>query len=235
MIKKGLIATLIATLIMSAMTIWTINTLPETGDIPVHWNYKGEADRFEPVANAKRILWLLPGLSVFTSLILALGIKIDPRNKNIQRSGRAYMAIWLGTLVLMVFVTALVCYAMITGASSPDAKLDVMPELIVGGLSVLLLIMGNYLPKSRSNWFFGIRTPWTLSSDESWEKTHRIAGRLFIGLGITGFISALVLPTTWQIPVIVAGSLSITVFSLIYSYLAWRNASDRVTTPEYVE
>ncbi len=235
MIRNGLIATLMATILMAIMVIWTVNALPDTGEIPVHWNYKGEADRFEPVGNAKRILWLLPGISVFTSLILALGIKIDPRNKNIQRSGRAYLAIWFGTLVLMIFVTALVCYSMVKGANSPDATLDVMPELIVGGLSVLLLIMGNYLPKSRSNWFFGIRTPWTLSSDEAWEKTHRIAGRLFIGLGLLGFISVVALPTSWQIPIIVGGSLLITAFSLVYSYLAWRNASDRHTSPEYVE
>ncbi len=235
MMKTGLLWTGIAAILMCGMAWWTMNSLPSSGEVPVHWNYKGEADRFAPVSEARRIIWMIPGISIFTSLVFAIGLKVDPRRKNIKRSGRAYLAIWLGTLLLMTIVTGLVCYTMLKGANTPDATMETLPNIIVGLVSVLLLVMGNYLPKTRSNWFFGIRTPWTLSSEQSWEKTHRATGRLFILLGIIGLLSVFILPLTWQLPVIVGGSLAITAFSLIYSYLVWRDASDRQTTPEYIE
>ena len=235
MMKTGLLATFIAAVIMGGITWWTMIGLPETGDIPVHWNHKGEADRFAPVAEAKRIMWLVPGLSVLAGLLFAIGIKIDPRNKNIERSSRAYLAVWIGTLIVMTLVTALVCYSMLTGANNPNATMENMPNLIVSVLSVLFLVIGNYLPKTRSNWFFGVRTPWTLSSDEAWEKTHRLAGRLFIGLGLAGLLSVFLLPVTWQVPIIAGGAILITAITLVYSYLAWKNASDRDRTPDYIE
>ncbi len=235
MMKTGLVWTAVAAILMCGMAWWTMTNLPSSGDIPVHWNYKGEADRYAPVSEAKKTLWLIPGLSIFTSLILAVGLKVDPRRKNIQRSGRAYLGIWLGTLALMTLVTGLVCYSMLKGASTPNASLESLPNIIVGLISLLLLIMGNYLPKTRSNWFFGIRTPWTLSSEEAWEKTHRITGRLFMVLGLLGLVSVFIMPLTWQLPIMIGGSLAITGFSLIYSYLVWRDASDRQTTPEYIE
>lgn len=235
MMKTGLIATLIATILMVGMTLWTLNGFPENGEVPVHWNHKGEADRFAPVSEARFILWMLPGVSIFTSLVFAAALKIDPRKTNIEKSKTAFMAIWIGTLILMTVVTGLVCYAMFKGANVPDAKLDNMPNIIVAAIAVLLLVMGNYLPKTRSNWFFGIRTPWTLSSDESWEKTHRLAGRLFMGLGLMSLISILFLPTNWLIPLVVSGSLVITGLVLIYSYMVWKNANDRTPTAEYVD
>ena len=235
MIKTGLIATVIAAAIMAGMTIWTINGLPATGEIPVHWNYKGEADGFAPVAKAKQILWMVPGISIFTSLIFAIALKVDPRRQNIERSRRAYMAIWMSTLVLMTLVTGLVCYSMLKGANAPSTSMEAMPKIITGASSILFLIIGNYLPKTRSNWFFGIRTPWTLSSNEAWQKTHRLAGRLFVLLGIIGLLSAFLLPLTWQLPIIIGGSLLVTFSTLVYSYLSWRGASDRQTAPDYLD
>jgi len=235
MIKTGLLWTAIAATLMCGMTWWTISNLPVTGEVPVHWNHKGEADRYAPVAEAKRILWMVPALSVLTSLIFALALKIDPRRTNIKRSSRAYMAIWIGTLALMTVITGLVCYSMLKGASMPEATQAPMLKIIVGLISALFLLIGNYLPKTRSNWFFGIRTPWTLSSEQAWEKTHRITGRLFFVFGLIGILSVFFLPLNWLLPVIIGGSSGIAIFSLIYSYLVWRDASDRQTTPDYIE
>jgi len=159
MIRTGLIATAIATLISGIIAFMTMNALPDTGQIPVHWNYKGEADGFATPAEARRLVWMIPGLTMLTGLVLAVAVKIDPRQTNIRKSGKAYLAIWIGSMVLMVLVSALVGYSMTKGGEVSAADMAMAPTFIVGAISVLFLIMGNYLPKTRSNWFFGIRTP----------------------------------------------------------------------------
>jgi len=139
-------------------------------------------------------------------------------------------------LIIITILTALICYSMVfSDEASSEFMSKIIPSFIVGTISALFLILGNYLPKTRSNWFFGIRTPWTLSSEEAWIKTHRIAGRLFIAMGLIGLLSIFILPSAWQIGVLVGGSLCLTIFTLIYSYFAWRSASDRTSSPEYLE
>lgn len=235
MIKTGLIATLIAAMIMCGISFWSMNALPTTGEIPIHWNIKGEADGFASPEEARRFVWMMPGITIFISLVLALAAKIDPRRKNIERSRRAYLAVWIGTLIFMTFISSLVSYVMVRGHVDPNIMTGIMPSIIVGSISVFTIILGNYLPKTRSNWFFGIRTPWTLSSEITWEKTHRLTGRLFMLIGVAGLISTFIAPKEWQLIVLVGGSLSITAFSLIYSYVVWKDAPDRVTAAEYVE
>ncbi len=234
MIKTGLTVTALAVAAMSAMAYWTMQALPETGQVPVHWNINGEADRFEDVAQAKKTLWILPGLSLLSGIILAIAPRFDPRRTNLLKSSRAYLSIWIGTMILMSIVMGIVCYAMINGVNNGGATPHNMVAYLVGAISVLFIIIGNYLPKTRSSWFFGIRTPWTLSSEESWAKTHRASGRLFIIFGFVCLISIFVLKQSWLLPLLIGGSIGISIFSLIYSYLAWRNASDRTPSTDYV-
>ena len=235
MIKTGLIATFIAAIIMGVMSFWAMNGLPSTGEIPIHWNIKGEADGFASPDEARRFVWIMPGITIFVSLVLALAAKIDPRRKNIERSRRAYLAVWIGTLIFMGFISTLISYTIIRGSVDSNVMKGLIPSIIVGSMSVFFIILGNYLPKTRSNWFFGIRTPWTLSSEVTWAKTHRVTGRLFMAVGMAGLISTLFSPAEWQLAIVIGGSLIITVVSLIYSYVIWRDAPDRVTAPDYME
>ena len=89
--------------------------------------------------------------------------------------------------------------------------------------SVLLAIMGNYLGKVRSNFFFGIRTPWTLSSDHVWSKTHRLGGRLLFCLGIGCTVAALTRAAGTILVTALGGSLGISLFLVVYSYLLWKH------------
>lgn len=235
MIRTGLIATLIAAIIMGGISFWAMSALPTSGEVPIHWNAKGEVDGWASPEEARRFIWMMPGITIFVSLILALGAKIDPRQKNIERSSKAYLAVWIGMLIFMTFINSLVSYSMIKGSLEPELTQGFIPSIILGSTSVLFVIIGNYLPKTRSNWFLGIRTPWTLSSETTWAKTHRVTGRLFIAMGILGILSVILMPLTLQIGLLVGGPLIITAFSLIYSYVIWRDAPDRVTTADYVE
>jgi len=86
---------------------------------------------------------------------------------------------------------------------------------------LMFLMLGNVMGKIRPNWFVGVRTPWTLSSKTSWTKTHRLAGWLFIGMGLLAFAWALV-QTTWMFVAMMAVDVACAVLIVVYSYLVYR-------------
>jgi uncharacterized membrane protein len=98
------------------------------------------------------------------------------------------------------------------------------------GVSLLLAIVGNYLGKVRSNFSFGIRTPWTLSSERSWHKTHRLGGKLLFGIGIGGAIAALAHANQLFLLLILGGTIGTTLFLILYSYIVWRNDPEQQST-----
>jgi uncharacterized membrane protein len=97
-------------------------------------------------------------------------------------------------------------------------RVDVVVPLAVG---VMFLVIGNYLPVLRSNWFVGVRTPWTLSSEESWRRTHRLAGRLFMLSG-AAVVLITVVDSHWGITAILATCVGSAAISIVYSYVVWR-------------
>ncbi|MEM1390866.1 MAG: SdpI family protein, partial [Pseudomonadota bacterium] len=88
--------------------------------------------------------------------------------------------------------------------------------------------------KTRPNWFLGIRTPWTLSSNQAWEKTHRLGGRLFMAIGVIGLIAAFVLDGLPLALIIPALALSTAMICAVYSYFVWRNADDKALDADYI-
>ena len=95
-------------------------------------------------------------------------------------------------------------------------------------LALLLIVIGNYLGKVRSNFLFGIRTPWTLSSDLSWNKTHRLGGKLFVLAGIVGLIGQVV-PGDNALFILLGTMIPAVILMVVYSYLVWRDDPDRQT------
>jgi uncharacterized membrane protein len=81
------------------------------------------------------------------------------------------------------------------------------------------------MPRVRRNYFVGVRTPWTLSSDEVWRKTHRFSGKLFMLLGLLMIVAAALLPEMAIFVVVMAGALVSVVGMLAYSYWVWRKTS----------
>ena len=159
-------------------SLYMINSLPDGIQLPIHWNINGEVDKY---ADATIALLFPPTVLVIILSIFSLLAKFDPRKKNIQLSQKSIAA--FSVAITLFMVTLEISYlAMANGIE--------VPMMMVTGLSVgiLLIIIGNYLAKTRSNFFIGIRTPWTLSSDAVWQKTHRLAGKLFM---VSGFIIVL--------------------------------------------
>jgi uncharacterized membrane protein len=110
------------------------------------------------------------------------------------------------------------------------ATFDIILIVFVA-VGALFIVIGNYLPKVRPNYMVGIRTPWTLTSDLSWDRSHRIGGRLFVLEGILFIVLGLVRPASGTLIVVLIGGI---VFMLVilfaYSYRVWKTDPGRRAT-----
>lgn len=191
--------------------LWT--RIPDI--VPVHWNIQGQPDRFGP----KFInLFLLPVLSLFVLAIMSYLPRLDPFAKNYRRFAKVFQVFKLVISAFFLYLYVIILYAS-SLQQGFSAKIFFIPAF-----SVLFIIIGYYLPQLKRNFFIGIRTPWTLSSDKSWNKSHHLAGRIFILAGIANLIG-IFLPATAAfylfLGILITGGLIIT----IYSY--WVYQQDR--------
>jgi uncharacterized membrane protein len=223
MVRQGLlfsIPLLIATLAFSVAG-WLM--VPEGQEIPVHWNTDGEVNRTTGPTEA---FVLMPGIALGLTLIFAVAPFIDPRGRNLQRSKPLWLAGWIGSLTIIAIAQGIITLAAI---GVIEVGSSILPQLIGSAVAVFIVILGNLLSKARPNWFAGIRTPWTLSSDHSWDVTHRWAARLFIAAGIVSF-PALWLSegqTGWIILTVAVSIAALVPLGL--SYVVWRGDPERET------
>jgi len=183
--------------------------LPET--IPTHWNMDGQPDDWSSRAFGALIT---PVILLFVWGFARVLPAIDPRGANYAKFGGAFEAIFDS---LMLFLLGMHIVLLRAGLGYPVQIQRIAPF----GIGVLLIVIGNLLPRCRPNWFVGIRTPWTLSSDRVWEKTHRIGGRLFVAAGFLIGVAALFWPQ-WVHVVLTTSIVLATAAVLIYSYLEWK-------------
>jgi uncharacterized membrane protein len=140
--------------------------------------------------------------------------RIDPRGSNYAKFGGAFDAIVVSIMLFMLGMHIIILRAAL---GYPVAMQRVVPA----GVGVLLVVIGNLLPRARPNWFVGIRTPWTLSSDRVWEKTHRVGGQVFVAGGILIVLAAFVMQR-WAHVTLIAVVLICVATVLVYSYLEWK-------------
>lgn len=198
---------------MTLLSVWAWTQLPAGAQVPIHWGIDGRVDGYAP----KEIgLFMLPLVAAGIAAVFLLIPRFEPRRANLERSGQAYAAIWIAVVTLLGGVHVL------SVAIALGAALDVT-RLILIGVGVLFVVIGNFLPKVRPNYLVGIRTPWTLASDLSWVRTHRVGGRLFvvegfvlIGLGLLGARAEML-----AVAVIGAVAIELAVV-FVYSYQVWK-------------
>lgn len=223
MSRKPLIFSLLCILSLVGFSLITWLNLPELERYPIHWNARGEADGFASRNAVFWVLMIIPITQIFITMLLWFIPNIEPLRQNFEQSRSAYNVIWIVTIA---FVTAAGFMIVLMYHNEGRVATEAPLKWMAGGLSVLFIFIGNVLGKVRQNFMLGIRTPWTLSSELSWEKTHRISGRLFVLAGILGILSTIFFPEV-AFPFIIAAILGIVLFSLIYSYLVWKDDSNK--------
>lgn len=215
--KLALIVSSAIILGMLALSLWSWVNIPER-PIPVHFDIEGRPDAYGSKFEG---LMALPLVAVACNLLFVFLPRIEPRAQNLLRSSKAYSAIWIATITFLAVIYG-GAIAVVLGQS---AKLPGTIVQIAVGL--LLMVMGNYMGKIRSNFFFGIRTPWTLSSEKSWHKSHRLGGWLLFGLGVGCTAVAIAGNSVLFLWLTLGGIGGITLTLVLYSYLIWKDDPEK--------
>jgi uncharacterized membrane protein len=182
-------------------------SLPDA--VPSHWNIEGEVDGY--MSKPWGVI-VLPLTAILVFIVMRLIPVISPKGYRTESFANV-MHIFQ---VTMVGFTSLVAILVLLAASGMNVPIN---EAIFAALGVMFMVIGNYLGKTRKNFFLGIRTPWTLASDEVWARTHRLAGRLFMLLGLIMFSGVFFdLPVAFLIGMIGA----IVLVPVVYSYVVYR-------------
>jgi uncharacterized membrane protein len=201
-----------APLLLAAMWAFALAVYPRMPErIPTHWNLHGEADGWGGRAAA----FLLPAIATaLAGLMVFVLPRIDPRRANWEKFREE---LWVVVNVILLFMAWIEA---VTLGSALGWRIDT-GRAVLGGVGVLLVVIGNYLPRIRSNWFFGIRTPWTLTSERVWRETHRVGGRAFVAAGVVMTLASLA-PAPFADAVSMAAVAAAVLVPVAYSYLAWR-------------
>ena len=208
---------LISILLLAAYVAWMYAALPDP--MPTHWNAAGQADDYMPKLQGAIVLTAVPA---FIFIIFRLIPVISPRGFRTESFAG----------VLNILMTASVVFGSIIGIVAIQAALGAefnISTVVMVAVGLLLMVLGNFMGKVRKNFFVGIRTPWTLASDEVWAKTHRLGGWCLVIAGAAMALLAVLAPTVeWIIYIVVAMAL----IPVVYSYVAYRRIEGFAPDPD---
>lgn len=179
--------------------------------IATHWGANGQVNGWSSRAWGA---FTMPFVLLMLALLMHWIPRIDPRRANYSKFATTFDAIFISIMLFLL----LMHFALLGAALGYPVKFE---RWVPVGIGLLFIVLGNLMPRARPNWFIGVRTPWTLSSDRVWEKTHRLAGYVLVAAGmvvvIIGITGARVAPFLMG-PVIGVAALSL----VVYSYVEWR-------------
>ncbi|MCA6361574.1 MAG: SdpI family protein [Bacteroidetes bacterium] len=208
-----LLALSLAPLIFMAVT-W--GSYPEK--VPVHWGPDGQVDRMGSPAT----FWVFACIGLAAYPLLLLIPKIDPKRKQLAADDKGFGSL---RLVLHLFFAALPVVAALAALGTVTD----IPRIITIMVLLLFLGLGNYMTVVKPNYFAGIRTPWTLSNDEVWRKTHRLGGRVWVIMALIMLPLVFLLPAEAMFITFISGILLSTAGVVVYSYLLWKKLSKTPT------
>ena len=161
--------------LMAIISLWGYGAIPAGAAVPMHWDVSGTVDR---TGGRTEALLAMPLLAVFVTVVFAL----TGRSRAVRSGGtrRAHLVSWAGALLLLLGLHGFLVW---NGAQGGGAE----PVLVLYGACAFLLIVGNALSKTRRNRFIGLRTTWSLRSEDAWIASNRATGW---GLSATAVLAA---------------------------------------------
>ena len=207
MIKKNLKLLIVTTILMllpmaAGLVLW--DQLP--AQMPSHWNAAGEVDQYSSKAF---VVFGFPAIMISAQWLCSLGTAADPKKQN-HSEKVIHLVLWIIPILSLVLHT--ITYATALGV---PVRIELVMPVLIG---LIFTIIGNYLPKCKQSYTIGIKIPWTLSSEENWNKTHRFAGWLWTVCGIAVILAGF-LGIIW----ILLGIMLLMVFApIIYSYILYK-------------
>lgn len=200
---------------LAAYVLLAYPAMPQT--VPTHWGADGAVDGWGDKAGTL----LMAAMPLVLALVMLAVPRLDPKGRNFERFRGVYLGMSAALTLFMVAVSWM----------TPLTALGLVPEggslvstVILLALGALMIALGNYLPRVRPNYTFGIRTPWTLASEDNWRRTHRFAGPVFVAAGAAMLAAALLSAVAPEASFWV-GMTAVLLATLVvgaYSFLVWR-------------
>ena len=210
--RKWYPAVLIVVTFVGAILVYP--RLPDR--VPIHWDIHDRVNGYGPRWMAT---FLMPVMLLALWGLMRFLPRIDPRRANYAKMQGVYDLVVNVTLTLIA-----VLHFVVLGAASgvPISIARVVPAIV----GVALIVIGRLLPLAQPNWWFGIRTPWTLSNDRVWARTHRVGGYVIMRIGMLAIVASILGMTIASAAVgIVAGALGLGLIA--YSYFAWKQETSQ--------
>jgi len=206
-------------LLSFGVMILAYNAAPER--LIVHWNASGVANGFGSKLTG---LVLLPVMIALMYALFLLIPRIEPLGENLEKFKMQYAGL---KLVFTAFMCALYIMTVLVNLGVGTISI---PAFMLVAMSVLFYYLGWMMKYCKRNYFVGIRTPWTLSSDSVWDKTHKLGSAVFKALAVIFLIACLALPPRLAFVTVILLILSAAFLLTVYSYIAWsseKNESEK--------
>jgi uncharacterized membrane protein len=205
--RKANILVLAVILVSFIIGIVLYPSMPEK--MASHWNEKNEVNGYMPKFWG---LFLMPIISVILFGLFLLIPKIDPMKKNIEKFRK-----YFDNFMILIFLFMFYIYTL-TLLWNSGYRFS-MISLMSPAFAVLFYYAGVLIQNAKQNWFIGIRTPWTLSNEKVWDKTHKIGGKMF---KISGILSlGGIFSGNYAIFFVLVPIIFTAIFTLVYSYVVY--------------
>lgn len=216
---RKLIPGLLVIAAAAGFSVWAYPQLP--AQVATHFDLQGEPNGWSSRLFASAFV---PVLGIVLALLFTLLPRIDPKRANYEKFGATWWTVANAALMLL----ALVHVVTLGKALGWAINISRIVGVAVGGMFILI---GNLMTRIRPNWFMGIRTPWTLSSDTVWRKTHRFGGVAFVIAGLCIAVTGL-LESPWALYAAIGMAVVAGLGSVVYSYVVWKGeqASGRASS-----
>lgn len=200
----------------------TIVLLPQMADmVPAHYGIDGLVDRYD----SKYTMLLFPCIIIVVIAVRDLSPRMLGRDDAQQANLRVVDNLLLPVVIVLVAINLLTVWLATAQVQNIYATSVPVPQLILAGISLLFVVIGNVLPKTKPNWYVGIRVPWTVNHPVVWYKTHRFGGVVMTVWGVLSLVMTLVVSPTHAAVVFVVGTILMVTSMLIYAYICYRQQS----------
>ncbi len=184
--------------------------------VPLHWNIQGQIDNYAPKDTG---VWIMPVLVLVLFILFHFIPSFDPKREKYRLFQREWDIIQTGLIIFFAYMQCIILYA------SVYPELQIMPVMFTG-FGALFILLGRTMSKIKQNYFIGIRVPWTLSSEDNWNKTHNFAAKCFTVAGIVVLLEAIFIRFA---PFVVFGSIMLSVFlPVMYSFLLFKKSPEKM-------
>ena len=203
--KKTLILTTLICLLPAIIGAAVYSRLPET--MATHWSLDGTPDGWSSRAFT---VFGLPAMLAGLNLLMYFGLNADPKKQNMN-STLLTIALWTPAVVAVLAGGATIAWGL-----GYELRIDRVIPVLMG---LLFIVIGNYLPKTKQSYTMGIRLPWTLNSEENWNRTHRLAGFLWVLSGVAFIVMSFI---GWSMAAFFIILAAMVAAPTVYSYILYR-------------